>query len=344
MAGATGRGPSLKDVAARAGVSWKTVSNVINEHPHVSAGTRAKVEAAIAELGYRPNASGRRLRTGRSQLLGLAIADIRIPYFAELAHAVATAAEPRGYTVLIDETAIDRTREERVAAGLRGNTVDGLIFSPEVLSPSEVIRLSGGIPTILLGEHALAEDVAVDRIGIDNGRAMRQLIQHLAATGRRTVAYVGASVAREFGPGQTRMRAYRDALAGADLAVDDGLMRQTDRFSRADGYRAVLDLLATRPDVDAIVCGNDQVAIGACAALRSLRRSVPSDVAVTGWDDSEEGRYSSPTLTTVRPDLRALAAIAVDRVLVRVEEPSVQLVPIRVAIPHEIVVRESSAS
>ncbi|MFD0660854.1 LacI family DNA-binding transcriptional regulator [Thermocatellispora tengchongensis] len=120
----------LKDVARLAGVSVKTVSNVVNGYVHVTPKTRARVERAIKELNYRPNLSARNLRRGRSGIIALAVPELDIPYFAELARLIVAAAEEHGLTVLIDQTGGSRHREQQVAEGIRDQLIDGLIFSP----------------------------------------------------------------------------------------------------------------------------------------------------------------------------------------------------------------------
>lgn len=145
----------MRDVARRAGVSVKTVSNVVNDFPYVSGPTRARVLAAIAELGYRMNFSARNLSLGRTGMLTLAVPDLRLPYFAELAAAVMSAAAERGYTVLIEQTGGVRERELAVLTSDRRRMTDGLIFSPIGLRPADGTQLDVGYPVVLLGERAL---------------------------------------------------------------------------------------------------------------------------------------------------------------------------------------------
>ncbi len=125
----------LRDVAARAGVSVKTVSNVVNGYVHVSPPTRARVEAAVAELGYRPNLSARSLRGGRSGIIAIAVPELGVPYFAELVQCVVKAASARGFTVLIDQTDAVPDRERLVLEGIRQHLIDGVIFNPLALGP-----------------------------------------------------------------------------------------------------------------------------------------------------------------------------------------------------------------
>ncbi|MBM0259289.1 LacI family DNA-binding transcriptional regulator, partial [Micromonospora sp. 4G55] len=166
----------LKDVAERAGVSVKTVSNVVNGYLHVRPDTRARVEEAIAELNYRPNLSARNLRKGRTGVIALAVPELDIPYFAELARHVVTAAAERGWTVLIDQTGGGAERERVAAAGIGDHMIDGLILSPLALTAEDLAGLDG-TPMVLLGERV--DHGPADHVAIDNVAAAREITAHL---------------------------------------------------------------------------------------------------------------------------------------------------------------------
>jgi DNA-binding LacI/PurR family transcriptional regulator len=330
---------SLKDVAQAAGVSIKTVSNVVNDYPFVSDRTRTRVQSVIDELGYRPNLSARRLRNGRSGLVALSIPEIAAPYFAELADAVVTAAEARGLTVLIDKTGGQRGHEQRTAAGIRNNVVDGTIASPLAMTAADVDLLARTHPLVLLGER-LAR-VAADHVAIDSVGAARHVTEHLLALGRRRIAVIGTG--REVAnTGRLRLHGYQEALAAAGVAPDPSLEGDARWYHRPDGYAAMRGLLARRPDLDAVFCFNDLLAIGALRALREAGRRVPEDVAVAGFDDVEECRYTTPPLTSIAPDKMAIATAALDLLVQRMAgEPVAE--PQEVTPPFTLAVRESTA-
>jgi DNA-binding LacI/PurR family transcriptional regulator len=330
---------SLKDVAQAAGVSIKTVSNVVNDYPFVSAATRSRVQSVISELGYRPNLSARRLRSGRSGLIALSLPEIAAPYFAELADQVVIAAEARGLTVLIDKTGGQRGHEQFSAAGLRNNVIDGTIASPLAMTADDVELLGRTHPLVLLGER-LAH-VSVDHVAIDSVAAARMATEHLIARGRTAIAALGT------GPnisntGRLRLAGYQDAITAAGLTVDESLYGDVDWYHRPDGYEATRKLVERRPDLDGVFCFNDLLAIGALRALREAGRRVPDDVAVVGFDDVEDCLYTAPPLTSVSPDKEAIAATAVDLLLHRMDQAG----PVEareVFPPYRLVVRESSA-
>lgn len=329
---------TLRDVAKHAGVSFKTVSNVVNEFPHVAPATRARVLASIEELGYRPNQAARHLRHGTSGFLGLVLPDVVNPYFATLASRIGRAAKARGWAVVIEETAGEARLEQEAIDELGSRLVDGVIFSP-ISSPRELIeeRL-GTTPIVLLGERA--EDVATDHVGIDNVLAGRMLTEHLIAAGARRIGAIGY---RDdgIGTGGQRWLGHVQALAAAGIAVQPGLAVQVQAFDRPEGARAMRELLAADPELDGVLGMNDLLALGALRTLHDAGVAVPDDILVAGFDDIEDGRFANPSLTSVAPDLERLALETVTTLLRRIKEPTAP--PSQVAIPFTIAARESTA-
>ena len=299
----------LKDVAERAGVSFKTVSNVVNGRA-VRPATRERVQRAIDELGYRPNASARSLRLGRSGVIALALPELSSPYFAELGQCVIAAAEAKGWTVLVDETHGARERELEVLRGIRSQLIDGAIFSPLALGREEPGPLNLRIPLVLLGERLFAGQV--DHVAFDNIAAARTAVQHLLDRGRQRIAAVGAQTSQTGETARLRLTGWRAALTGAGRDPDARLVVSADAWHRADGYRAARDVLGRGVRPDALFCFNDLLAVGAMRALAEAGVRVPDDVAVIGIDDIEEGRFATPSLTTISPDKLAIAEHSVD--------------------------------
>ncbi|TDC05231.1 LacI family transcriptional regulator [Nonomuraea longispora] len=329
----------LKDVARLAGVSVKTVSNVVNGYVHVTSATRSRVEAAIKELNYRPNLSARNLRQGRTGIIALAVPELDIPYFAELARLVVSAAEERGLTVLIDQTGASREREQLVAEGFRAHLIDGLIFSPLALTPEDLAARMDDTPMVLLGERVY--DGPADHVVVDNVAAAKEATLHLAATGRRRIAAIGAQddVAAE--TSRLRLAGYFEALAEVGLPADDRLVQHVDTYHRADGARAMARLLDCGQAPDAVFCFNDLLALGALRTLLERGHDVPGDVALAGFDDIEDGRYATPTLTTISPDKQAIARQAVDQLAARMAKGS-QAEAREIRVPYELMIREST--
>ena len=336
----------MRDVALLARVSNKTVSNVVNDHPHVHPATRARVQQAIDELGYRPNLSARGLRSGRTGVIGLAVPDLRQTYFAELADAVIAAAERRGLSVIVGQAGADRAQEIAVLAnGLR--QTDGLLFSPERLGTEDRSLLDHlRYPLVLLGERIFGGPT--DHVTMHNVDGARAAVDHLIASGRRRVAVIGAHPDGRTGqlrPSDLRVRGYREALAAAGLPLDRRLERAAAPWHPEDGADATRQLLESGLDVDAIFTLNDALGIGALRALGEAGRRVPDYVAVIGFDNITSGRFTLPSLSTVDPGRDEIAETAVAMLVERIEWGVRASTPPRL---HEaafrVVVRESTGA
>ncbi|AKU15659.1 LacI family transcriptional regulator [Luteipulveratus mongoliensis] len=300
---------TLKDVAELAGVSVKTVSNVVNGYEFVREDNRRKVEAALEQTGYRPNIGARNLRRGRTGFLGLVVPDLGIPYFGELAGLVITAAQTNGWNVLIEQTQGQRERELESIATLGPHMVDGAIVSPEALVADDLATLPDGFPVVLLGEQTAG--FALDRVAIDNVAAARAATRHLIDLGRTRIAFIGDNPRRA--TAALRLQGYREELKAARLTAPDDRVAGAESFHRHDGMLAMRALLDGPADdrPDAVFCCNDLLAVGALhEAVRSGLR-VPEDIAIIGFDGSDESRYSLPPLSTIAPDKTAIAAGAV---------------------------------
>jgi DNA-binding LacI/PurR family transcriptional regulator len=333
----------LKDVAELAGVSLKTVSNVVHEYPYVRAATRSKVLAAIDELGYRPNLTARNLRGGRSGVIALAVPELTSPYFAELAHHVVGAAMTRNWTVLVDETGQTsdrglRDRERSAAGGIREHLVDGVILSPLALDESDVTRY-GSVPLVLLGERLGVH--SADHVGIDNAAAAADATRHLLASGRRRVGAIGPQPPPYGHSARLRFQGYRLALTEAGLDYDESQAVPAPEWTREAGRVAVWQLMAAADPPDAVFCFNDLLALGAIRGLAELGARVPEDVAVVGFDDIEEGRFAVPSLSSIAPDKPAIARQAVEH-LARRLDLGAEWQPEEVRIGYSLQVRESS--
>lgn len=308
----------LKDVAARAGVSIKTVSNVVNNRRHVTPATRERVQQAIDDLGYRPNVTARHLRKGRTGILALAVPELGNPYFAELAGAVIDAAAEHDYTVLLDHTQGRRERELLVARGFRAGVIDGLILNPLELEPEDLAQRPEEAPLVLIGERRY--DLPYDHVAIDNIAAARAAVRHLLDLGRRRIAFLGARDDRPSRPAHLRLLGWRAELADSGVPADDALIGAVEGWDRADGAAAMAALLDAGRMPDAVFAYNDLVAIGAMRVMAERGLRVPEDVAVVGFDGLTEGRYGAVTLTTVAPDKQAIARLAVGSLVDRLAQ------------------------
>lgn len=307
---------TMQDVAVRAGVSIKTVSNVVNGYPHIRPATRERVEEAISHLGYRINETARSLRTRRTDMITLAVPELSLPYFAELADSVIRAADSRGLTVLIEQTSADREREVDVLTGKRRNMTDGLIFSPLELGPEDLPLFEVDFPLVVLGERVFG--APADHVTMNNVAAAKAATQHLASLGRKRIAVVGGHEGEEVGSAALRTRGYREGLAAAGLPYDPALVAEAGLWHRSTGSEAMGRLLDDGVEVDGVFALNDALALGALHALHTRRIDVPGTVAVIGFDDVDDASYSTPTLSSVDPGREQIAQTAVDLLVDRI--------------------------
>lgn len=332
--------PTLHDVAQLAGVSFKTVSNVINDHPHVAAGTRERVMRAIEQLDYRPNRSARSLRSGRTGAIGLAVPELSLSYFAELADEVISFAEQRDTVVVIEQTGGDPERELEALRSSRRQMTDGLLFSPLGLGNDDAEKLKVSFPLVLLGERIF--DGPVDHITMENVDAARAATDHLLDAGRRRIAVIGAHTGEVIGSAGLRLSGYRAAIEAHGIAYDPALVVDAGPWHRFNGAEAMRTLLDRGVPFDAVFALNDELALGALRVLNERRVRIPDDVAVIGFDDVDEAQYSLPSLTTVDPGRREIAHLAVDVLLQRIVGGADQPPTREVRSSFRIVQREST--
>lgn len=298
---------TVKDVARRAGVSPKTVSNVMNGIVPVSGPTRLRVEQAMAELDYVPNLSARGLRNGRSGVIGLALPDLATPFSAEIAHHIVEVAHEQGWSVQIEETGSDPQREHELMTRARSNLIDGLILNPVVLKESAVQVGVALPPVVLLGE--VTQQLA-DRVFVDSFAAARDMTLALAKPGRRRIAALGVNRGRQSATAIQRTGGYEAALQQLGIPLDGSLLISCDSWTPASAAESLREYLEGHPLPEALFCFTDSMAMGALNTLWKRGVRVPDDIAVAGFDDVVDGRYAVPSLTTVSFDKRAIATEA----------------------------------
>jgi DNA-binding LacI/PurR family transcriptional regulator len=331
---------TLKKVAERAGVSIRTVSNVVNDRPYVSAAMRSRVQEVLDELGYRPNLAARNLRSGRSGMIALLVPELSVPYFTELTEFVIEEAAQQGYTVVVDSTGGDPERERQlVMSSDRAMLFDGLLFSPLGLGAGDLRQRSEKLPMVLFGERVAG--AGLDHVTIDNVAAAKEATEHLLDLGCQTIAAIGDRPQDAIGTALYRTQGYRVALESAGHAIRPELMQSPRQFHREDGAELMSRLLDLEVRPDGVFCYNDLLAIGAIRTAYERGIRVPEDVAIVGFDDTTEGRFTTPTLTSISPDKRGLARVAVERLLARLAGDTSE--PVERTLGYSLIVRESTA-
>jgi len=291
------RSVTMSDVAAHAGVSIKTVSNVINNWPYVTEETRQKVLAAIEAIGYRPNHTARSLVTGKTKAIGVLVPDVSNPFFGTAIRACEEALVDDGYSLFLCNTNEDAERERYYLEQLLSRGVDGLILWGSRLSPSEleeIIDASRALVTVELGEEPTRPNHTC--INVDNRGGSRMATEHLLSEGHRRIGHLAGPLDRV--TSRQRKQGYEEALVAAGL---EPLPQMTvaAQPSVQGGFCAAERLIGTQK-LDAIFCYNDLMALGALLAARHLGLRVPYDLALVGFDDIDVASIIEPPLTTVR--------------------------------------------
>jgi DNA-binding LacI/PurR family transcriptional regulator len=333
------RRPTIKTVAAHAGVGRTTVSRVVNGSDLVSAEARARVLAAIKELNYVPNSVARGLVTNRTDAVALVIpeSESRLgsePFFAAIIRGVSGAcAESRTQLQLM--LVRDEAERDQLTESVATRRVDGVLL----LSVHSGDRLPGmleemGLPTVLAGRRGADEQLS--HVIADNAGGAAAAVRHLLGRGRRRVATITGPL--DMDVGRSRLAGWHAAHREAGVAASD-LLVETGDFTEEGGARAMRSLLERAPDLDAVFAASDLMAVGALTELRRWRRRVPEDVAVVGFEDSVLARHTDPPLTTVRQPVEELGR-TMARVLTDITRHGADRQ--RITLPTELVVRASS--
>lgn len=316
MARASGN-VTMADVGDRAGVTARTVSNVLSGHTSVRPETRDRVLRAVDELGYRLNTSARGLRTGRTGAITLAIPDLGIDYFTDLARRIMTEAERHDWTVVIQQTGARRDDEIAILSGARRQHSDGLIFQPHALGPGDERFLTGNDRLVMLGDRIF--DGPVDHVVMANTEAARLATRYLVDRGHRRIAAVGANPrVPTTSAASLRLEGFREALAERGVPLPEEYVVTAEEWHLRDGAAGMARLLALPEPPDAVFCFNDTMAFGALHVLFTRGLRVPEDVAVIGFDNVPMAEFASPQLTTVEPGTAQVARQAVDLLAARV--------------------------
>ena len=305
---------TIKEVALAAGVSYTTVSHVLNDTRPVSPAARERVLAAAAALHYVPSALARSLRSQTTGTIGMIIPNNTNPYFSEVARGIEDTCYAAGYSVILCNSDDDPAKQRDYLNVLLTKRCDGLIMAALAQTDGELLR-QRRVPAVFLDRAP--EGLEYDVVGIDNLAGGELAGQHLLALGRRRIGCIGGP--RELEVSEQRIAGLRGALAGA---LDDDLC-DTGDFGSASGYAAALRLLTRPADErpDALFCCNDMMAIGALRAAAELGIAVPGELAVVGFDDIDLAQFVHPPLTSVAQGTRALGNITAACLLDRIAAP-----------------------
>ncbi|GAA4514110.1 MULTISPECIES: LacI family DNA-binding transcriptional regulator [Nonomuraea] len=337
-AGATRPSPSIKDVAALAGVSPGTVSNVLNRPEKVAGATRDRVESAIRELGFVRHGSASTLRAGHSRTIGLSVIDIGNPFFTDVAAGVEDLASERGYAVILGNSSGSRVKEERNLLVFAEQRVRGVLITPSDQDPIRLDRLrERGISVVLVDHPAERPDQCAVAVNDVTGGAMA--VEHLLAGGADRVAYVtGPAAMRQC---QDRRRGAERALAAAGRDPRDLREVAMPAMTAAAGQQAAEKLLAQDVLPDALFCANDLLALGVLRGLLQAGVRVPEEVSLIGYDDIDFASASTVSLSSIRQPTYQLGRAATELLLDECDNPDTHAHQ-QIMFQPDLVVREST--
>ncbi|MFI7614255.1 LacI family DNA-binding transcriptional regulator [Nonomuraea terrae] len=328
---------SIKDVAARAGVSPGTVSNVLNRPDKVAPATRERVEAAIDEMGFVRHGSASTLRAGHSRTIGLSVIDIGNPFFTEVAAGVEDVVSELGYAVILGNSAGSPDKEDRNLRVLAEHRVRGVLITPSGEDPSRIDRLrEHGISVVLVDHPAHRPDQCA--VAVDDVAGGRAAVAHLLAKGARSLAYVtGPLTIRQC---VERREGAKVAMRAAGLAPEDLKVVETATMTARAGEKAAADLVADGLP-EAVFCANDLLALGVLRALLRSGVRVPDDVALMGYDDIDFAAASAVSLSSMRQPTYQLGRIATELLLDECDNPDTHAHQ-HIMFQPELVAREST--
>jgi len=288
---------TIRDVGRRALVSHQTVSRVINGELSIAPATRARVERAIAELGFHPNHVARSLASRKTFTVGVVMGDVASPFFPDVVRGAEDVLSPLGYSLFLASSRRDPEVERRNVEHLLDRSADGLILGAPRSRPDELAALArrAGVPMVFLNREVRGRLVA--SVWVDWPSATSEVVEYLAGFGHRRIALVVPS--RDEAPFASREDWYERALGRQALAPPPSLVVR-ERISIEGGHRAGLALLSLDQPPTAAICHNDTMAIGVLQACAERRVRVPHDLSVVGWDDVPYASLVTPPLTTVR--------------------------------------------
>lgn len=316
------RRPTQLDVARTANVSQAVVSYVLNDNQNVSIlpGTRQRVHAAIAELGYIPNTAARSLRSRKTHTIAAIIPDITNPYYPEFVRGVQDVARAGGYDVLAFNTDGDREIERSALNAARRGRVDGLIVTPFYLTIDDYLPLlEEGTPITLLSElvdAGIPAHLPLDAVSVSGEASARAMVNYLIERGHSRIGMISGRLATP--PREARVRGYRQALAEHGLSLEEVLIKGGD-FSEEGGYEAMREILTIEPRPTAVFAANDLMAMGALLACREMGIVVPDEIALAGFDDIPAARLVHPALTTLNQHAHATGHRCAEILLTRID-------------------------
>lgn len=332
--------PTLKDIAEKAGVSIKTVSNVANGKGVVSKEMKERVKKILVEQNYRANFTAQQLKLGRSGEVVLALPSIANNYFAELAQVMIHQAKKYRIKLVLEMTDGLHSLELSLIKDLKNGTIEGLVLSPLSITKNDLLHLGKFSNLVLLGEHLKVADRV--SVGINDEKASYDVVSYLNRMGRTNIAVIGKREGVGSESSKHRLKGSLDAIKSLNpKVINKNYIQTVASFSSDEGYNAMSNLLSQRSRPNAIFCFSDLLAFGAMRAIMDFGYAIPEDFVVFGFDDLETSKFTRPSLSSVSPDKVQIAQKTLENIKRGIggERPN----KYRYEVPYQIIERESTS-
>ncbi len=319
---AVSNGVTMKDVAAKAGVSTATVSRVLSGKGGVTTDLDQRVRQAIMELGYYPNATARRLRKRDTRIVGVIVPDIQIPFFASIVIGIESILSEAGYLILLGNTSDELNNERKNINTFLAEYVSGVIFAPADASDTthyEKLQRAG-VPLVAIDRHP--GKLEVDTVQIANSTAAARAVTHLIEEGYQRIALITGP--ESISTAVDRRRGYEKALKAAGLPIDPALIQDGD-YRTEGGYRAMGALMAGTNPPDAVLSANNVMTLGALQYIHENGIDIPEDLALISFDDIAWAPSLRPPMTVVAQPVHEIGRVSARLLLERIEEPQASI-------------------
>lgn len=330
---------TIKDIARECGVAVSTVSRAINNHPDINQETKRRILDMIEKTGFIPNNSARNLKRSEAMSIAFMVKGISNPMFNRMIHYMETYATGRGYLTTLHYVGMQDNEVQEALALVKEKRLKGIIFLGGAFEHDEQELSFLNVPYVFstIGAQAQYANVTVDDI-----QESRKMVTYLLQQGHRRIGVITENLEVP-SVGRLRVEGYRKALEEYDIPYDGELVYElkdrVDPYSMQNGYDGAKELLRKNPDITAIYCIADVLAIGACRAIRESGRQIPEDISVAGYDGIDTGAFITPQLTTIVQPVEDISKESIRLLLDMIDEKSG---PRTVYLPGKLMVRESS--
>ncbi|WP_368658719.1 LacI family DNA-binding transcriptional regulator [Metabacillus halosaccharovorans] len=324
----------IVDVAKKANVSTATVSRVISKPDTVREETINKVLRAIKELNYHPNVLARQLRTSETKTVIVVIPDISNPFFSKVLRGIENLACNNGYQVLLGDAGNDREQESRYLDILHQKKADGMILLTAKMKPQLIEEISNEFPIVLACEYI--EGSSIPTISIDNVSSARKATEYLIQLGHKRIGTISGPLDSVLG--QDRLKGFYQAMARNRLSVDPVLVQEGD-FNYESGFNLMKKFLALNRTPTGVFAANDEMALGAIRAIRTMNLRVPEDISVIGFDDIHFSSIFEPALTTISQPAFEIGSKAMELLIMLMDKKKIE--KNQYILDDSLVIRES---